>query len=87
MVRHPNYSGMQMDQISRLYIPADFLQQLQVWLDERPLIAVESGISISENPAFRFNFLAGTAKVFRVEGTDSEGKRFSGSFPATGADS
>ncbi len=28
MIRHPNYSGMQMNQLTRLYIPAEFVQTL-----------------------------------------------------------
>ena len=87
MVRHPNYSGMQMDQISRLYIPANFLVELRVWQDDRLLLTIASGISISENPAFRFSFqpnpAASQSKVFRVEATDSEGHHFSGTFPAS----
>jgi sulfur-oxidizing protein SoxY len=82
MVRHPNYSGMQMDQISRLYIPADFLETLRVWQGDQLLLTVEGGISISENPSFRFSFKPNAAKTFRVEVADSEGKHFSGSFPA-----
>ncbi|MDB5403409.1 MAG: quinoprotein dehydrogenase-associated SoxYZ-like carrier [Rhodopila sp.] len=85
MVRHPNYSGMQMDQISRLYIPADFVEVLRIWQGDQLLLTVEGGISISENPAFRFSFKPNEAKTFRVEGGDSEGKRFSGSFPAQSA--
>jgi sulfur-oxidizing protein SoxY len=85
MVRHPNYSGMQMDQISRLYIPADFLEVLRVWQGDQLLLTVEGGISISENPAFRFSFKPNAAKTFRVEVADSEGKHYSGSFPAQSA--
>jgi sulfur-oxidizing protein SoxY len=85
MVRHPNYSGMQMDQISRLYIPADFLEVLRVSQGDQLLLTVEGGISISENPAFRFSFKPNDARTFRVEGTDSEGKHFRGSFPAQSA--
>jgi sulfur-oxidizing protein SoxY len=82
MVRHPNYSGMQMDQISRLYIPADFLEALRVWQGDQLLLTVEGGISISENPTFRFNFKPNDAKTFRVEVGDSDGRHFKGSFPA-----
>jgi sulfur-oxidizing protein SoxY len=82
MVRHPNYSGMQMDQISRLYIPADFIQTLRVWQGEQPLWTVEGGISISENPSFRFSFRPAGGKTFRIEGADSDGKRFAAIFPA-----
>jgi sulfur-oxidizing protein SoxY len=85
MVRHPNYSGMQMDQMSRLYIPADFLEVLRVWQGDRLLLTVGGGISISENPTFRFSFKPNEAKTFRVEVDDSEGKHFSGSFPAQSA--
>ena len=31
MIRHPNNSGLQMDQISRLYIPAYFVEQVKIW--------------------------------------------------------
>jgi sulfur-oxidizing protein SoxY len=85
MVRHPNYSGMQMDQISRLYIPADFLETLLVWQGDTLLLTVEGGISISENPTFRFSFKPNQSKTFRIEVADSGGKRFTGSFPAQSA--
>jgi sulfur-oxidizing protein SoxY len=82
MVRHPNYSGMQMDQISRLYIPADFVETMRVWQGDQLLLTVEGGISISENPTFRFSFRPNDAKTFRVEAADSDGRHFQGSFPA-----
>jgi sulfur-oxidizing protein SoxY len=82
MIRHPNYSGMQMDQVSRLYIPADFIQTLKVWQGEQPLLTIEAGISISENPAFRFSFMPNGATTFRVEALASDGTRFDRSFPA-----
>nr|WP_294517985.1 quinoprotein dehydrogenase-associated SoxYZ-like carrier [uncultured Rhodopila sp.] len=82
MVRHPNYSGMQMDQISRLYIPADFVQSLRIHQADRLLLTIEGGISVSENPSFRFSFRPGEGKTFRVEAADSQGRQFSTTFPA-----
>lgn len=82
MVRHPNYSGMQMDQISRLYIPADFVETLRVWQGDRMLLTIEGGISISENPSFRFSFKPSGARTFRIEGTDSSDRHYTASFPA-----
>jgi sulfur-oxidizing protein SoxY len=82
MVRHPNYSGMQMDQISRLYIPADFIRSLRIFQADRLLLGIEGGISISENPSFRFNFRPTAGKTFRVEAADSQGRQFSATFPA-----
>ena len=31
MIRHPNYSGMQMDQVTRLYVPAHFVSTVRIW--------------------------------------------------------
>lgn len=82
MIRHPNYSGMQMDQITRLYIPAHFVKSLTLWQGDERLFAVESGISISENPAFRIRFLPHGDAPFRAVAIDSENKRFHGEWKA-----
>ena len=50
MIRHPNYSGMQMDQLTRLYVPAQFVKSVRIWQGDDLLLSIESGISISENP-------------------------------------
>jgi sulfur-oxidizing protein SoxY len=84
MIRHPNYSGMQMDQLTRLYVPAHFVTSVRIWQGEDALLAIESGISISENPEFRFDYRPNGARMFRAEATDSEGKRFHGEWPAPG---
>lgn len=85
MIRHPNYSGMQMNQLTRLYIPAKFVQTLRVWQGEQLLLTAETGISISENPSFRFDYRPNGAKSFRVEAVDSSGNKFQQSFPAGAA--
>lgn len=85
MIRHPNYSGMQMNQLTRLYIPAKFVQTLRVWQGEQLLLTAETGISISENPSFRFDYQPNGAKSFRVEAVDSTGNKFQESFPAGAA--
>ena len=56
MIRHPNYSGMQMDQLTRLYVPAHFVKSVRIWQGQDLLLAIESGISMSENPTFRFDY-------------------------------
>lgn len=86
MVRHPNFSGMQMDQVTRLYIPADFLQTLKVWQGDELLIQVEGGNAISENPEFRFRFSPATGDVpFRAEAVDTAGGHFQGEWKADAA--
>ena len=85
MIRHPNYSGMQMDQITRLYIPAEFVKTLQVWQGKEMLVSIESGIAISENPEFRLRFKPNGDEPFRAEAVDSNGKPFEAEWKAATA--
>jgi len=85
MIRHPNYSGMQMDQLSRLYIPAHFVQSVTIWQGDRQLLHIDSGISISENPAFRFDYRPDGATTFQAKATDNKGQTFSGEWPSAGS--
>ena len=57
MVRHPNNSGLQRDQVTLLYIPAHFVDELSVWQGDALLFSMVGGISISEDPNFRFDFI------------------------------
>ncbi|MDO5612756.1 MAG: quinoprotein dehydrogenase-associated SoxYZ-like carrier [Paracoccus sp. (in: a-proteobacteria)] len=54
MIRHPNFSGLQRDQLTLLTIPAHFIQTLEVKQGDAPLFTMEAGISVSEDPVFRF---------------------------------
>jgi sulfur-oxidizing protein SoxY len=85
MVRHPNYSGMQMDQITRLYVPAHFVSSIKLWQGDDLLIDIDSGISISENPEFRFDYRPNGATEFRAEVQDNEGGSFKQSWSVTRA--
>src|ERR1700730_7939768 len=67
MIRHPNNSGLQMDQVTRLYLPAFFVHSLKVWQGGDLLLAMEGSISISEDPNIRFTYVPNTAKSFRAE--------------------
>lgn len=76
MIRHPNYSGLQRDQITQLFIPAHFLDTIEVWQDDEMLFTMEGGISISENPVFRFFYRDNGALNLTVKATDTEGNTF-----------
>jgi sulfur-oxidizing protein SoxY len=82
MIRHPNNSGLQRDQMSLLYIPANFVDELHVWQGDALLFSMKAGISISEDPNFRFTYLPNGATTFRVEARDAEGKVFQSEWPA-----
>ena len=81
LIRHPNYTGMQMDQLTRLYVPAHFVNTVRIWQGDDLLLVIQGGISISENPEFRFEYRPNGAASFRVEADDSEGKSFKQEWP------
>jgi sulfur-oxidizing protein SoxY len=76
MIGHPNNSGLQMDQITHLYVPAFFVDELHVWQDNSPVLTMEGGISISEDPNIRFTYVSNGAKTFRAEAKDTSGHVF-----------
>ena len=78
MIRHPNFSGMQMDQVTRLYIAAEFIKQVEIRQGDELVMSVESGIALSENPEFRIRFRPDGGAPFRVEAVDSNGRQFEG---------
>jgi sulfur-oxidizing protein SoxY len=82
MVRHPNHSGMQMDPLSRLYVPPLFVRALRVWQGDAPVLFMDGGISISENPTIRFSYRSNGAKSFRAEVVDTNNRVFRGEWPA-----
>lgn len=73
MIGHPNNSGLQRDQVTLLYIPAFFVNELRLWQDDSPVLAIEGGISLSEDPNIRFTYVSNGAKNFRAEARDTSG--------------
>ena len=84
MLRHPNNSGLQMDQVTRLYTPARYVDHLAVYQGEGLVFSVEGGISISEDPNFRFDFARSDARTLRVEARDIDNAEFKASWPLDG---
>ena len=81
MLRHPNNSGLQMDQVTRLYTPARYVDHLAVYQGGELIFSVEGGISISEDPNFRFDFARNDAKTLRVEASDIDNAHFQAAWP------
>jgi sulfur-oxidizing protein SoxY len=85
-IRHPNYSGLQMDQVTGLYRPAHFVSTIRISADGKPVLSVEGAISLSENPSLRFKYRGADAKTIAAHVEDSEGKIFDRSWDATKPD-
>ena len=74
MIRHPNNSGLQMDQVTRLYTPARYIDKLAVYQGDELVFSMAAGISIAEDPNFRFTFKPNGARKFRVQAQDTTGE-------------
>lgn len=75
-VRHPNYSGFQMDQLTGIFRPAHFVETIRINVDGKPVISIEGGISLSENPTVRFTYLAQSPKTLAAHAEDTNGNVF-----------
>jgi sulfur-oxidizing protein SoxY len=76
MLRHPQNSGLQMDQVTRLYVPPFFIDNLKIWQGDDLVVAMEGGIAISEDPNIRFNYRPNGAASFRAEAVDTSKNQF-----------
>ena len=81
MIRHPNNSGMQMDQITHYYIPARYVNLVKISQGNDPVLTVTGGISLSQDPNFRFDYLSNGAGTMGVEATNSSGAKFQQEWP------
>ena len=77
MIRHPNFTGLQLDPDSRGYVPARFVDDLEVKSAGRLLFRMQGGISISENPHIRVSYSGAPGEVVEVTAKDTEGVHFS----------
>jgi sulfur-oxidizing protein SoxY len=87
LISHPNNSGLQMDQVSRNYIPADFMQTLEVTYNGQSVFRLESDIAISEDPSFSFSFRPPDPApgVIKAEILDSSWRHFTQIWPVAAA--
>jgi sulfur-oxidizing protein SoxY len=81
MLRHPQNSGLQMDQLTRLYIPPFFIDNLKIWQGDELMVTMDGGIAISEDPNIRFNYRPNGAADFRVEAVDTDRHVFKTEWP------
>lgn len=71
-ISHPSHSGMQMDQISLLFIPMRYIETVDIDLDGAGYVGVTGSISLSENPKISMSVPRRTQMV-DVTMTDTDG--------------
>lgn len=77
-IRHPQYSGLQLNQATGYYIPAKFLRVIDVTRGSDLVFHMEGGISLSENPNIRFTYAPGGGETLSVMAEDTDGRTFTG---------
>jgi sulfur-oxidizing protein SoxY len=90
LIRHPNFNGMQMDQLTRLYTPMRYVQQVDITLNGERVLSLEGDISLATDPAIGFRFVPRAEDLpgkLKVVVRDSDAAVFEHSFdvPASGS--
>ena len=85
MIQHPNFTGMQRDERTHDYTPARYVDHFAVYQGDDLVFSVDGGISISEDPNFRFAFAADENRILKVEAGDIAGGKFGYSWPIAGS--
>lgn len=85
IISHPNITGLQLDQRTRAFIPAEYVTKIEISFNGEHIMTAETDISISEDPSFRFFFRPRAGGTIEARMTDSKGRSFTRSFPVDGA--
>jgi len=75
---------MQMDQVTRNYTPARFIQDVKVMRGDALVFDLEADISLSEDPAITFGVAGKSSAPITVEVHDSANADFKQSFEVPG---
>ena len=82
-IRHPNNSGLAMDQLTRLYDPPYFVRDVTVTLDGQTVFSARVDFTISENPSFRFSLPEGAGGELRAVVVDTDERVFESAVAVT----
>lgn len=72
MIRHPNFNGMQMNQVTRNYTPPRYIDKLSVSYGDSKVFDLEADISLSTNPVITFSFVPRGSGPLKVAASDTE---------------
>jgi sulfur-oxidizing protein SoxY len=75
-IRHPNFSGMQIDVKTNAYTPAHFVDRISLDAGSERIATFETGIAISEDPNIRMSFGTSSVEVVTMVASDTNGHVF-----------
>lgn len=81
-LRHPNHTGMVMDQITLLYTPMKMISQVTVKQGDEEVFTAEGSIALSQDPVIEFDMKRNTAaNELSVTLKDTDGGDWTKTFP------
>lgn len=80
MIRHPNYSGMQMDQVTRHYTPAHYIRSIDIAFEGEQVLHLDADISLSTDPVITFGFVPDSEGRMQVIARDNKNTTFDQTF-------
>lgn len=85
MIRHPNFNGMQMNQVTRNFTPARYIQKISASVGDQNILTMDTDISLSTNPVIGFSYVPNGGETIKVAAEDNGGGRWEQSFPVPAA--
>lgn len=76
MIKHPMFTGLQRDLASGGYKPAFYIQKVAFTYNSKPLMHIDFGVAVAEDPHVRFFFVPEGSGSIEVKADDNEGKSF-----------
>lgn len=80
IISHPNITGLQLDQRTRAFIPAEYVTRVEISFNGEHIMTAETDISLSEDPSFRFFFRPQQGGTIEARMTDSKGREVTHTF-------
>lgn len=79
MIKHPNFTGLQMDASKGAFTPAMFVDSIELRHADQLVFRVEGGISLSEDPNIRMTMGVDGGSPFELRASDTDGRAFTAS--------
>ena len=71
-ISHPNLTGLQLDQITLLYILPRYVEEVAISQGNQKLMTIEAGISLAENPSIAFDYVSNGAGQMQIVARDTD---------------
>lgn len=80
-IRHPNITGLAIDQRTRTRPPAHFVKHMEVEYEGEKVMTADLTFAISLDPTFRFFFIPAGKGEFRITATDTKDQTWEETIP------